>query len=252
MVKIHKEVYGKGRPIVLIHGWAMHTGIWRDFAQQLAVDRQVICVDLPGHGLSENIDPYTLDQISEALIEDLPESFSVLGWSLGASVALNMIKHFPMRINALIMVSGNPRFIRDKEWEGTRLELLEDFAKNMQSNCHSTLIRFLTLQVYGLPDGGGILSKLKKAFLECDEPDEKVLQSGLEILKNEDLRDEFKALNIPVNIIQGDRDTLVPVQASQDMQKIRPAVEINIIPGAGHVPFLSHQAQVIKAINLFL
>jgi len=252
MIKIHKEVYGEGKPIVLIHGWAMHTGIWRNFARQLATEYQVICVDLPGHGLSENVDPYTLEQIRVALIEVLPESFSVLGWSLGASVALSMAKHFPERIDSLILLSGNPCFVKEKGWAGTRLELLEDFAKNMQSHCHATLIRFLTLQVYGLPDGGGILATLKKAFQECDEPEKKVLQNGLDILKNEDLRDDFISLKCPVNIIQGDKDTLVPKQVSVDMQAIKPEIQVNVIPGAGHVPFLSHQSQVIKAINDFI
>lgn len=252
MIKIHKEVYGQGKAIVLIHGWAMHTGIWRAFARQLAAEYKVICVDLPGHGHSEGIEPYTLDQISAALIKVLPESFCVLGWSLGATVALNMAKHFPKQINSIILMAGNPRFIKDKGWTGTRVELLESFAKNMQLNCHATLIRFLTLQVYGLPDGGGILSTLKKAFQECDEPEKNVLKSGLDILKNQDLRTEFSAIKCPVSLILGDKDTLVPVQASQDMQKILPAIDINIIPGAGHVPFLSHQTQVVKAINGFL
>ncbi|MBS4051006.1 MAG: pimeloyl-ACP methyl ester esterase, partial [Methylomonas sp.] len=34
----------------MLHGWAMHTGVWRDFARRLAEYYQVICVDLPGHG----------------------------------------------------------------------------------------------------------------------------------------------------------------------------------------------------------
>ena len=252
MMKIHKEVYGEGRPIVLIHGWAMHTGIWRDFAKQLATDYKIICVDIPGHGLSDAVNPYTLDRISTALIDVLPEKFSVLGWSLGASVAMSMAKHFPQRVDSIILMSGNPRFVKEKGWAGIRQELLESFAKNMQLHCHATLIRFLTLQVYGLPDGGGILSRLKKAFQECDEPDNKVLLSALDILKNVDLRHDLISLNCPICIIQGDKDTLVPVQASRDMQKIQPASELNIITGAGHVSFLSHSSRVIEIIKRFV
>ena len=36
MNKIHRQTFGKGKPIVLVHGWAMHGGIWRGFAEQLA------------------------------------------------------------------------------------------------------------------------------------------------------------------------------------------------------------------------
>ncbi len=253
MIKIHKEVYGHGKTIVLIHGWAMHTGIWRTFAQQLAQHYQVICLDLPGHGLSETVEPYTLEKIGKSLIEVLPKSpFCLLGWSLGASVALLMAKKYPDQIDSLIILSGNPRFIREKGWAGMRIELLEGFAKNMQQNCKLTLIRFLTLQVYGLPDGRGVLSELKQALLESDAPDQSVLQGGLGILKQADLRDCFTSLTCPIKIIQGEKDTLVPVQACLDMKEIRPACEVNIIPDAGHLPFVSHSSQVIEAITNFL
>lgn len=252
MNKIHKEVYGQGKSLVLIHGWAMHTGIWRDFAQKLGEQYQVICLDLPGHGLSESIKPYTLDQICMTLIEELPESFSILGWSLGASVALTMAKNFPQRVSSLILMSGNPRFVKDKDWSGTRTEVLEGFGKNLTDNCEQTLTRFLALQVFGLPDGKNVLTELKQVLKETVLPTEKALQSSLDILKYTDLRNAFKLLPCPINLIQGDKDTLVPVQASLDMQKLKPTCNLNIIDGAGHVPFLSHQSQVIEAISKFL
>lgn len=252
-MKIHKEVYGQGKAIVLIHGWAMHTGVWRKFAQQLAKQYKVICLDLPGHGLSESAEPYTLDYIGASLIDAISESsFCVLGWSLGASVALTMAKNYSHRINSLILLAGNPRFIKEGNWAGMRPELLENFAKNLQLNCQLTLVRFLALQVYGLPDAKNILADLKKAIHECAPPNEDVLQSALNILKNADLRNDLSLLRCPVNIIQGNKDTLVPAQASLDMQKIQPACELNIIAGAGHLPFLSHQPQVIEAINGFI
>lgn len=74
MTKIYLETYGKGKPIVLVHGWAMHTGIWREFAKQLALNYQVTCIDLPGHGRSEKIDPFTLERISDELVNIIPPS----------------------------------------------------------------------------------------------------------------------------------------------------------------------------------
>ena len=45
MTKIYHQTFGKGKPIVLVHGWAMHSGIWQDFARQLAQQYQVTCID---------------------------------------------------------------------------------------------------------------------------------------------------------------------------------------------------------------
>lgn len=253
MTKIHKEVFGQGQPIVLIHGWAMHTGIWRTFAQQLSQYYEVTCLDLPGHGLSEMVEPYTLDQISLALIDVMPEqACCVLGWSLGADVAITLAKNYPQKINSLILLGGNPRFIQDGEWAGMNRQVLEDFALNLSTNCQLTLIRFLALQVNNLQNGKQLLKELKLTVQECDTPKQAVLQAGLDILTKADLRDDLAALSCPINIIQGDKDTLVPVQVAHDIKKIQPNTEVNIIPHAGHVPFLSHQSEVIGIINNFV
>lgn len=250
MTVIHKEVYGQGVPIVLIHGWAMHTGIWRTFAQQLAQNYQVICLDLPGHGLSEAVEPYNLETITAALMEQMPESpCCVLGWSLGATVALALAARYPQRINSLMLLAGNPRFVNEAAWTGMRAELLEDFSNNLQLNCQLTLIRFLALQVNQLANAKVLLKELKVAVKECNPPTENVLQSGLDILKQADLRQSLVTLTCPVYLILGDKDTLVPVKVSQNMKQIKADLQVNIIEGAGHVPFLSHQSQLIEIIK---
>ncbi len=250
MIKIHREIYGQGKPIVLIHGWAMHTGIWREFSKQLAKNHQVICVDLPGHGLSESVKPYDLDKITKALIDVLPDKpFCVLGWSLGATVAMALAGSYPYRVNSLILLAGNPRFVKEDNWSGVKVEMLDSFAENLQLNCQQTLLRFLALQVNALPNSKGILKQLKQAVKECDVPTQCVLADGLEILKRADLRQVLMGLKCPVNIIQGDKDTLIPVEVSDDVKRIKPECTLTIIKGAGHVPFLSHPSQVIDIIK---
>ena len=87
MTKIYTEIFGSGKPIVLVHGWAMHSGIWRAFAQELATHYKVTLVDLPGHGRSVAMSPFTLESVSKALVDAMPdEPCCWLGWSLGAAV----------------------------------------------------------------------------------------------------------------------------------------------------------------------
>jgi pimeloyl-[acyl-carrier protein] methyl ester esterase len=115
MTKIHQETYGSGKPIVLVHGWAMHTGIWRDFAKQLAKHYRVTCIDLPGHGQSEALQTFTLEQISELLARNVDAGPACwLGWSLGATVVLDFAKRFPEHCSALILMTGNPHFTQVK------------------------------------------------------------------------------------------------------------------------------------------
>jgi pimeloyl-[acyl-carrier protein] methyl ester esterase len=253
MTKIHQQTFGKGNSIVLVHGWAMHSGIWRDFAGQLAQNYQVTCIDLPGHGRSEKVDTFTLDQISDALVNSVSDESSCwLGWSLGATVVLDIARRFPERVNSLILLAGNPLFTQTAQWPGMNAGLLDAFAGQLNEDCQATLLRFLSLQVNSLPDYKTLLRTLKSAVMECDAPDSETLQGGLEILKNADLRPVLSGTSVPVSVILGTRDTLVPVSTGQNMQELGSDITLNIIDKAGHVPFLSHPQEVLTIISRFM
>ena len=253
MTKIHHQTFGKGKPIVLVHGWAMHSGIWRDFAGQLAQNYQVTCIDLPGHGRSEKIDSFTLELISETLVNVVSDESSCwLGWSLGATVVLDVARRFPERVNSLVLLAGNPAFTQTAQWSGMNVGLLDAFADKLNEDCQATLLRFLSSQVNNLPDYKALLRNLKSAVLECDAPDIETLQGGLDILKHADLRPALADTTVPVSVILGTRDTLVPVSAGQNMQELAPEITLDIIDKAGHVPFLSHPQAVLAIISRFM
>ena len=253
MTKIHQQTFGKGKPVVLVHGWAMHSGIWRDFARQLAKNHQVTCIDLPGHGQSKKIASFTLEQVSEALVNAVSDESSCwLGWSLGATVVLDIASRFPDRVNSLVLLAGNPLFTQSMHWPGISVESLDAFAGQLNENCQATLQRFLSLQVNNLPNYKTLLKTLKAAVMECNAPDKETLQGGLEILKQADLRPALSNLNVPVSVILGGKDTLVPVNAGQNMQALLPKIELTIIDRAGHVPFLSHPEEIIAIISRFM
>jgi len=253
VIKIHQETFGQGKPIVLVHGWAMHTGIWRNFAKALAQHYQVTCIDLPGHGRSEKINPFTLEQMSNALVKAVPYAQCCwMGWSLGATVVLEIAHRFPERVDKLVLLAGNPAFMQSGSWPGMKHKLLDDFAENLQANCQATLFRFLSLQVNGLEDSKSMLRELKQAVSECDAPSPETLQGGLDVLKQADLRPALSGLKQPLAVILGTRDTLVPVAIGQKIQQLNKACELTIIDKAGHVPFLSHQQELIASISRFM
>ncbi len=253
MTKIHMETFGQGKPIVLVHGWAMHTGMWREFAQQLALNYQVTCIDLPGHGRSEAIDPFTLEKISSELVDAIHgQSCCWLGWSLGATIVLDIAARYPERVSALVLLAGSPSFTQTEQWPGMDVRLLDDFAGHLDKNCQATLLSFLSLQVNGMPDQKALLKMLKTTVFECAAPDQATLQGGLNILKQADMRSVLSGLNIPVSVILGGLDTLVPVAVGQKMQQLLHSLELNIIDRAGHVPFLSHSRETLAIISRFM
>jgi pimeloyl-[acyl-carrier protein] methyl ester esterase len=251
MSTLYSETYGTGKPITLVHGWAMHSGIWRSFAQSLARHYQVTCVDLPSHGRSDKLTPFTLTSVSDAIINALPNENSCwLGWSLGATVVLDIARRYPERVNSLILLAGNPLFVGSEQWAGVKPSVLDSFAASLTADCQATLLRFLALQINNLPNGKSLLKELKTAVMECEAPDYDSLQGGLDILKHTDLRDSLYKLNMPVSVILGDKDTLVPVAVAEQFRKL--GIHPDIIKGAGHVPFLSHPQELLTLIRRFM
>lgn len=253
MTQLYCETIGTGKPLILVHGWAMHTGIWREFSKRLAESYQVVCIDLPGHGRSAKVCHFTLRDISTELIKIAPDQPCCwLGWSLGVNIVLEIARHYPDRVNSLILLAGNAHFTRTAEWPGIKKDVLSTFADKLYFDARATLLRFLALQVSNMPEAKAQLRILKKALAEYRVPDAETLSAGLNILQHEDLRPALASLQQPVQIIMGGKDTLVPVEAGFAMQALKPDSELHILEKTGHVPFLSHQQQVLSLISGFI
>ena len=260
MTRIHTETYGHGKPIVMIHGWGMHTGIWRSFAEKLGQRYRVVCIDLPGHGRSGLLYPFSLEQIGIALTESFNEKTGCwLGWSLGATIALDIATRFPERADSLIILAGNPRFTRTHDptdapdhWPGISPRVLDTFSGELVEDARQTLLRFLALQVHGLENSKVLTKTLKSAVFECDPPDSDALLEGLKILKETDLRSALAAFDRPLMAILGGRDPLVPKSVAPHLLGLQPHMQLHLLEKAGHVPFLTHEQELVSAISRFM
>ncbi len=245
---------GQNKPVlVMLHGWSMHSGLLQPLAEQLAQHFRVICLDLPGHGLSTSCTPYQLETVTDRLLRAIPvQRFAILGWSLGASIALDMAWRYPARVSRVITLAGNPCFVEQSDWPGVHPDVLSRFSENLTHNSHQTLVRFLALQVNGLPEGKHLLRQLKTAIESCPPPAIEALQGGLKILQTCDLRDKLAALPQPVLAMFGDHDKLIPPALAKAIKQRRPDCQISLLAGAGHVPFLTHSEHIQQTIVQFV
>ena len=104
MTALHIETSGQGSDLVLLHGWAMHSGIWGSVRDSLAQCFRLHLVDLPGHGLSPMCEPGTLEHLTGIVADILPENCMLGGWSLGGQVAMQLALRQPERIEKLILI----------------------------------------------------------------------------------------------------------------------------------------------------
>jgi pimeloyl-[acyl-carrier protein] methyl ester esterase len=239
--QIHRETHGNGKDVVLVHGWGMHSGVWRDFALDLAGHYRVTLIDLPGHGHSGMIPRFTLAQLAPVLLDAVPERAHWLGWSLGGTICLYLAGLHPERVVSLTMMTGNARFTQAADWpQAMDPAQLSRFADDMMLDYRETLMKFLVLQTWGLDDARSILKQLRERVYECDAPDLQALQAGLDILRHADLREDWSRLALPSLLLTGGRDRLVPAGAAQAMQALNTRAEAQLIESAAHVPFITH------------
>ncbi len=263
---LHVDSYGSGAPLLLIHGWGMHGGMWSDTAVQLARQFRVHVVDLPGHGLSVRSEERgarsegadipahaALDRIVDELAAQFAEPLNVCGWSLGGQIALRWAQRFPQQVQRLVLVASTPCFVRRADWQCAMApETLAEFAASLQQNYAQTLRRFLALQVRGSEQERELLAALRAALFSRGEPDTAALQSGLEILRDGDLRSALPEVRQPMLVIAGERDTLTPPQAAQYLADRAANARLALIKGAAHAPFLSHPKEFVEHLTRFL
>jgi len=253
---LHVEAAGHGPPLVLLHGWAMHSGVWGGLPAALARRRRVHAVDLPGHGRSPATIPFATEAIVRSLdaaFADEPGPLTVLGWSLGGQLALAWALARPERVARLVLVGTTPRFVAADGWEcAMSAQTLARFGDELHVAWRATVLRFLTLQMRGSEHGHAALASLRRDLFARGEPSRPLLREALALLAATDLRSGVRGVAQPALVVSGDRDALAPVAAGRWLADALPHGRFVAIEGAAHVPFLSHPGEFERALMSFI
>src|SRR5450759_3996103 len=261
-MSVDVESVGRGRPLVMLHGWAMHSGLWFPLLPRLIERYRMHLVDLPGHGYSDPLvapPPLSLRRIVEAVELAIAETSApgpgpllILGWSLGGQVALEWARLRPERVGALVLMSTTPSFVQRPDWPHAMAEAtLRQFGDELTVAYRQTLQRFVALQVQGSEHARDALASLRSQLFARGEPSQQALRDSLELLASSDLRSGIGAISQPVLMSAGDRDTLTPVAAARWLASALPQASLVVVPGAAHAPFLSHPEAVVEALDAF-
>lgn len=263
-MNLHVDDFGgSGEPLLFIHGWGMHSGMWGGVLAELAKQYRVLAVDLPGHGQSRMQDSgfrmqglggnLHIDAIVDRLAAQFTEPLTVCGWSLGGQVALRWAMRFSQQVRQLVLVSATPCFVQQSEWPcAMAADTLAAFAAAFQQDYAATLRRFLGLQVRGGEQERELLLTLRRSLASRGEPDLAALQAGLEILRDSDQRADLPQIMQRTLVIAGVRDTLTPLPALQYLAAQLPNARLAMIEGAAHASFLSHPDEFVKQLVDFL
>ncbi|NQY26790.1 MAG: pimeloyl-ACP methyl ester esterase BioH [Piscirickettsiaceae bacterium] len=251
---MHIKVIGQGPDLVMLHGWSMNSAVWHDLAENLAKSYTLHLVDLPGHGESDWQDgALELATIVENLASQLPEKAVYLAWSLGGLISLDFADRYPQRVTKLILLAASPCFVKAKQWDcAMDAVIFNAFADNLQDNQAETLQRFLLLQARGSQHSRDTIRQLSHQLTIGNPPNSMALQEGLKVLINSDMRPQLAALNCPVTMILGERDTLIPTAMLSEAQQLNSKLTTHLLAGVGHAPFIAQAAECQQIIEQFI
>ncbi len=264
-VAIHYKVSGTGEPaFLLLHGFGASTYSWHAVMENLGALGTAIAYDRPAFGLTERPltwegdNPYSTEvqpRIALGLLEHLGEERAILvGNSAGGTLALHLALIYPERVKALILISpavytggGAPSFVRPL-LRTPQLRRIGPLA------VRSFLGRGASLLDSAWHDPGRITPEMQEGYtrpLRADNWDKALWEMTL-ATNYPDLVSRLGELQLPVLVITGDDDRIVPTADSVRLAEEIPGAELVVIPNSGHVAHEETPGAVMAAIEAFL
>jgi pimeloyl-ACP methyl ester carboxylesterase len=249
-LKLYYEAHGAGRPLILLHGGLGAGDMFTAILPSLAAGRQVITVDLQGHGRTADIDrPLTYEAMADdiaALVKHLGlERADVMGYSLGGGVALRTAIQHPEVVRKLVIVSAP--FRRDG-WYPEILAAMAQLGPAAADAMKPTPMYKLYSRVAPQPDDWPILlRKVSDMFKE-----------------DYDWSAEVSGLKTPTLLVFGDADAVRTAAAVEFFELLGrgkkdggwdgsgvPPARLAILPGFAHYTIFSSPA-LVAAVTPFL
>lgn len=239
--------------IAFWHGWGMHPAAWNNMVALLhrmrAGESLLHVQPLPGYGIADAPDPYSAELLVDAMLAGLPAPVTLCGWSLGAMLALLAAHRHPAKVDRLILIGATPSFVQSTDWpHAIEPGMLAEFAEAVALDPQAALRRFVAL--FNQNDSNA--RPIAKMLGSLEIPAATVLNSGLALLRDLDLRDISSTTNQPTLLIHGENDPLMPLAAAQWLAKTMPDARLEVVANAAHAPFLSDPARCAALISDFL
>ena len=256
-VRIAYRRIGKGRPILVLNGFAATSADWDpSFIDVLASSNELILVDNRGIGSStDNGRPFGIDQLADdaaRVIEMLDvERPSVLGWSMGGFIAQRLALQHPDRINKLILLSTDPGGVN------ADLASVEVWSKliDMSGTPHEQARRLLSLVfpsaiVESIYREFGDIVAAARAQLSPSLLDRQV--AAMDAWHHNGIASQVREIRVPVLIATGTEDVVIPASNALKLVNAIPSAWLAQFNGGGHAFMYQYPRPLADLINNFL
>lgn len=252
---VHYETFGRGRPVLFLHGWLGSWRYWMPTMEYVAKDFRTYSFDFWGFGDSDktglNNGTVSITNFSDQVIRFLDvmgiDKVPLVGHSMGGMVALKTAIRYPNRITRVAAV-GAPIV-------GTSLSGLLKLTDNLYVSRAMARVPVVTKFLFRwfLGNSNDPSSSYNEILDDSVKPTEESLRRAVGSMMRTDLRPELDQLSIPTLIIHGARDDIVnPNQADIFLQRDKPNTQVFVMSESRHFPFLDEPTQFNKVLYTFL
>jgi len=233
-IDINYIQYGKGKDLVLLHGWGQNIEMMKPLGDKLEDKCKITIIDLPGFGESDepkevfSVEDYCL--VVEEILKKLKiKKPTMIGHSFGGRVSIVYASRND--VDKLILF-GSP-CIR----HGEKLSLKVRTLKFMKKVPVINKLEGFAKKHIGSRDYKNASEMMRKILVET---------------VNKDLSDYAKKIDAPTLLMWGDNDLEEPVENAQELEKIMKDAGLIIFPNSSHYAYLENLNQVVKIIKEFV
>jgi len=231
-ISIYYAMYGKGSPVILLHGGLVNSDWWGNQIPALRSHHTVIAMDSRGHGRStRDANPYSYDLMADdvvALLDALKlQKADIVGWSDGAIIGIDLAIRHPDRIGKIVAFGAN-----------TQTSGMKDDADKR-------------------PTFASALARAQQQY-EAISPTPKEYQAFFDQIskmwaEQPNWTDaQLKAITAPVLVMDGDHDETIKLEHTIYIASTIPGAGLLILPNASHFALLQDPGLFNYAILHFL
>lgn len=193
------------------------------------------------------LDTLSINNIAEELGRSMSSNSNIIAWSLGGLFAIQIAYLFPKKVDKLVLISSQPRWLMDDNWQGISQTHSDVFNQRARTDIKTLLNYFLSLVNY--PNRSHNCKNILKSNMSSVK--EKTLIDLLRIMFEADLRESYKSIQAPILHIVGELDAVID-QRQCCFNVLNENSHSMVVNQAGHAGFLSHGETYQRIINDFL
>jgi len=251
---IYYTTYGKnlGYTLVLLHGYLESSESWNNFAELFADEYFVVCIDLPGHGKSSNIpENPTMDKMADAIISVTDhlgiKAFHLVGHSMGGYAALAVLAMYPERLNSIVLLHSHC-YADPEEKRTNREREIELVIKGKKE----LIVNSSIPRLFSNDNVENLNQQVENSInIALQTPDSGIISALTAMKSRPDCSEILAKTNIPVLLVGGRKDNLIPFELMEKMKTMSPVINLVCLENSGHMGFVEERELAAKELKQF-